>query len=82
MDLVVVTGDYPPHDVWRQNRSDNLESSKLVADVLKKHFGGKLGRGTNLSGRAFYVVQTMSFLNISLRIIFSIGVHFFNLVDF
>ncbi len=41
LDYVVVTGDYPPHDVWRQNRRNNLESSKLVAEVLRKHFGGE-----------------------------------------
>ena len=39
IDYVLITGDFPAHDIWRQNRTRNLESIRLVASVMKKHFG-------------------------------------------
>ncbi|TRY79928.1 hypothetical protein TCAL_07064 [Tigriopus californicus] len=38
IDYIFVTGDYPAHDVWRQNRTGNLESTKVVVNVIQKHF--------------------------------------------
>ena len=39
IDYVILTGDFPAHDVWRQNRTLNLKSAKIVTDIMKKHFG-------------------------------------------
>ncbi len=36
---VFLTGDYPAHDVWRQDRAHNLEAAKAIVDVVTKHFG-------------------------------------------
>ena len=38
VDYIFLTGDYPAHDVWRQNRTTNLESTKVVIDIIQKHF--------------------------------------------
>lgn len=35
---VVLTGDFPAHDVWRQNRTLNLESARAVAQLVQKYF--------------------------------------------
>lgn len=42
IDFVIMTGDLPAHDIWRQNRTLNLESSEIVIESMKKHFGGKI----------------------------------------
>ncbi len=38
VDYVLLTGDFPAHDVWRQSRKANVESAKIVVDVIKKYF--------------------------------------------
>jgi len=37
----MLTGDYPPHDVWKQSRAKNIRSSKIAAKIMLKHFAGK-----------------------------------------
>eukprot|EP00095_Tigriopus_kingsejongensis_P003756 maker-scaffold911_size81771-snap-gene-0.23 protein:Tk03756 transcript:maker-scaffold911_size81771-snap-gene-0.23-mRNA-1 annotation:"hypothetical protein TcasGA2_TC005858" len=38
LDYIILTGDYPAHDVWRQNRTGNLETTQIVVDVIRKYF--------------------------------------------
>merc|ERR1719347_516960 len=38
VDFIILTGDFPAHDVWMQDKTANLKVTKLVADTLKKHF--------------------------------------------
>ena len=42
IDYVLLTGDFPAHDIWRQSRKDNLASSKVVVDIVRKYFPSKL----------------------------------------
>ena len=37
-EYIMVTGDYPAHDVWLQSREGNLAHSKKVIDLLKEAF--------------------------------------------
>ncbi|KAG0720315.1 Sphingomyelin phosphodiesterase [Chionoecetes opilio] len=39
-DLVYMTGDLPPHDVWAQNRATNLLAIEVTMDLIKKYFPG------------------------------------------
>ena len=41
IDYILLTGDFPAHDIWRQSRKDNLASSKAVVDIVRKHFPSK-----------------------------------------
>ena len=34
----MLTGDYPPHDVWLQSRENNKRHSKMATDLVKKYF--------------------------------------------
>lgn len=38
LDFVIVTGDLPPHDVWNQSLSYNLQYQQIVAELFEKHF--------------------------------------------
>ena len=35
IDYIFLTGDFPAHDSWRQNRSGNIESLKNVVEGIK-----------------------------------------------
>ena len=35
IDYIFVTGDFPAHDSWRQNRSGNIESLHMVVQGIK-----------------------------------------------
>lgn len=37
-DLVYITGDLPPHDVWAQNHATNLAAIEVTMDLVKKYF--------------------------------------------
>ncbi|KAK3870502.1 hypothetical protein Pcinc_024280 [Petrolisthes cinctipes] len=37
-DLVYVTGDLPPHDVWAQDHVTNLAAINVTLEILKRHF--------------------------------------------
>jgi len=41
-EYIMVTGDYPAHDVWLQSRQGNLAHSKKVFDLLKEVFPSTL----------------------------------------
>ena len=36
--MIFLTGDFPAHDVWRQDRIHNKASSKAIVDAVKRHF--------------------------------------------
>ena len=38
IDYIFVTGDFPAHDSWRQNRSGNIESLHMVVQGIKGDF--------------------------------------------
>ena len=38
LDYIMLTGDFPAHDVWLQSREQNLASSKLVMEYIKEVF--------------------------------------------
>ena len=38
-DFVIITGDFPPHDMWNQSRDYNLQYQVLVSDSVKKYLG-------------------------------------------
>lgn len=40
IDYIFLTGDYPAHDVWRQDKYHNLESAKAVVEAISSHFPG------------------------------------------
>ena len=35
---IFLTGDYPPHDVWRQDRQHNLASAKAIVEAISTRF--------------------------------------------
>ena len=37
-DYILLTGDYPAHDVWSQSRDYNLAHAKTVVDYIKEFF--------------------------------------------
>ncbi|XP_045113950.1 sphingomyelin phosphodiesterase-like isoform X2 [Portunus trituberculatus] len=39
-DLVYITGDLPPHDVWAQNHATNLIAIEVTMELVRKHFPG------------------------------------------
>jgi len=40
-DYIMLTGDYPAHDVWLQSRQNNLDHTKTVMDLVKEIFPNK-----------------------------------------
>jgi len=38
IDYIMITGDFPPHDVWKQSRDSNLMSSRTFLDLVKAAF--------------------------------------------
>jgi hypothetical protein len=38
----MITGDYPPHDVWAQSRDGNLAHAKKMVDLVTKIFPQQL----------------------------------------
>ena len=42
IEYIMLTGDYPAHDVWLQSRDGNLQHSKKVMDLLKEVFPATL----------------------------------------
>ncbi len=38
VDLIFLTGDYPAHDVWRQDREHNLAAAKAIVDAVTEYF--------------------------------------------
>ncbi|TRY69516.1 hypothetical protein TCAL_15136 [Tigriopus californicus] len=38
IDYIMITGDYPAHDLWAQSRERNLESAKSITDLVKQVF--------------------------------------------
>jgi len=41
IDYIMVTGDYPAHDVWLQSREGNLASARTFLDLVKENFPDK-----------------------------------------
>jgi sphingomyelin phosphodiesterase len=37
-EFIIVTGDYPPHDVWNQSVNYNLEYQRVVSSAFQKYF--------------------------------------------
>ena len=35
---IFLTGDYPAHDVWRQDRQHNMQSAKAIVQSVTSHF--------------------------------------------
>ena len=35
---ILLTGDYPAHDVWRQDRMHNLNSATAIVNTITEHF--------------------------------------------
>ena len=35
IDYIFLTGDFPAHDSWRQNRTGNINSTKVVVEKIK-----------------------------------------------
>jgi len=40
IDYIIMTGDYPAHDVWIQSRQNNLMHTKTVVDTVNEFFSG------------------------------------------
>ena len=40
--FILLTGDYPPHDIWTQTEETNLDHAKAVVDAITDVFGNKL----------------------------------------
>ena len=38
LDMIILTGDLPAHDIWLQTQDYNLGTIKIVADSLRKYF--------------------------------------------
>ena len=38
IDYIILTGDLPAHDIWRQSKAANTEITQVVAAALHKHF--------------------------------------------
>ena len=60
IDYIIVTGDFPAHDVWRQSRDMNLESTKTVVDTIRKHFPSKIFSPTTVELGKFNVILQFS----------------------
>ena len=37
VEFILLTGDYPPHDIWTQNEETNLDHAKAVVDAIIVH---------------------------------------------
>ena len=42
LDYIMITGDFPAHDVWRQSRQLNLAHTKKMAELVTSIFPDKL----------------------------------------
>lgn len=40
IDFILLTGDFPAHDMWYQSREYNLGTSEAVVDIVKEVFAG------------------------------------------
>ena len=38
LDYIMISGDYPAHDVWLQSKEQNLATAKMVTDYVKEVF--------------------------------------------
>ena len=38
IDFILMTGDFPPHDIWLQSWASNIEHSTVGLQVLKEYF--------------------------------------------
>ena len=36
--MIFLTGDFPAHDVWRQDKKHNKASSKAIVDSVTRYF--------------------------------------------
>ena len=39
IEFILLTGDYPPHDIWTQTEETNLDHAKAVVDAITDVFG-------------------------------------------
>ena len=37
VEFILLTGDYPPHDIWTQTEEANLDHAKAVVDAIIVH---------------------------------------------
>jgi sphingomyelin phosphodiesterase len=37
-DAIYWTGDIPPHNIWNQNKQDQIKAYKVLIELFKKHF--------------------------------------------
>ena len=37
IEFILLTGDYPPHDIWTQTEETNLDHAKAVVDAIIVH---------------------------------------------
>ena len=37
VEFILLTGDYPPHDIWTQTEETNLDHAKAVVDAIIVH---------------------------------------------
>ena len=42
IEFILLTGDYPPHDVWSQTEETNLDHAKAVVDAIVDVFGSEI----------------------------------------
>ena len=42
IDYIMITGDFPSHEVWKQSREWNLAHSKMMSDLVSDVFPDKL----------------------------------------
>ncbi len=40
IDFIVMTGDYPPHDIWAQTMDSNIEHVRVVMTEIGNAFPG------------------------------------------
>ena len=61
IDYIFLTGDFPAHDIWRQSRRDNLASSKIVVDIVRKYFPGNRQNVAVFSVGSSFIISRPSF---------------------
>ena len=66
----MVTGDYPAHDIWLQSREYNMNTAKVMIDLVKKYFPDKkiipsLGNHDSFPCNRYFRLVRHTFLMIS-----------------
>jgi len=56
-DYIIFTGDAPPHDLWKQNKTYNIDMVELTINLFKKYVNKNIRLLTTLGNHAAFPVN-------------------------